>query len=792
MNTPASSAPSAPAKKKRANVGYQRANKKKKGLPTDKRSKNPVTSMVTASVDASKVTPDDPASKNDGEDADDDPSMPRLKDRVDYNEDSEEEHEEDDDADYVIPRDSLGRRIVTKEEAAARRHGMCCFFVFKHGAEPEERGRWNGRSGIAADIARSLSLPKGCGLRSVKSVMRCILMCEEEVDSFTGNQVFPRKFNNHLTPQGSFQEQLVADLIEDGNSFTHATHLLNEHRREEGISNFVGRSTVYQAAQRLKPKVTAIAKRQQGSLNLESNWCQANYGWATQLLIRCDVLPPDEVEKLKLEDGTLPTFYDKAKLKPLNLDGVTFWDEAHKQMRGGNKAAGSKKERRFKRDANGKIDPNGEYRPRSTELKMKHTEEARFSFGVAKRGDKGFRLPIFEHTGKKLVTHKDYQIAFEKEKTRPKGLVGECAPWFVPCVRPEGVFYTEDSVKELPKVGDKAVKSLNDMGIPTVREFKDKLECDPTLREKVVKECRAISQSHLLTLLDKASNAVEGPPEPVDYRKADNPHEARFGECWKDEVLKSAAMTKLRDIRELVEHIVKESTAFFKGTEFENEWFFCHDALSLLTANETQEWMRKEGYIKHWIRPEEKLNSHLGSFANRPPGNNADLMPLDSSLNKDHDDCVIRHVAVTSHLSEDDPRKFSMTTPNRVAHAYKRVWDHPNVNEGSPTSERIVQDIKRTHVALSNVYKSRGLNAKTNVPGHRGTELREQAGERRGGARKKKLVPMNMWYHEDARCTVTDLIAKSKKAFYGDVDAIESVTTDDLELDSVVFEEESD
>ena len=92
---------------------------------------------------------------------------------------------------------------------------------------------------------------------------------------------------------------------------------------------------------------------------------------------------------------------------------------------------------------------------------------------------------------------------------------------------------------------------------------------------------------------------------------------------------------------------------------------------------------------------------------------------------------------------------------------------------------------------MANVHKSHGLDTKINVPGHRGTELREQAGERRGGARKKKLVPMDIWHHQDARCTVTSLIAKSKKAFYGDVDDIESLTTDDLELDNVEFAEGS-
>jgi hypothetical protein len=57
-------------------------------------------------------------------------------------------------------------------------------------------------------------------------------------------------------------------------------------------------------------------------------------------------------------------------------------------------------------------------------------------------------------------------------------------------------------------------------------------------------------------------------------------------------------------ITDLVEHTIKVSTELFADTQFEDNWKFCHDALSLMTAKEIVKWMEAKDYYKFWILPE--------------------------------------------------------------------------------------------------------------------------------------------------------------------------------------------
>lgn len=105
-------------------------------------------------------------------------------------------------------------------------------------------------------------------------------------------------------------------------------------------------------------------------------------------------------------------------------------------------------------------------------------------------------------------------------------------------------------------------------------------------------------------------------------------------------------------------------------------WHFFHDALSLMTSSETKDWMESKGWLKHWTLPHHDLNKHIPHCSNpRPIGNNMRAQPMDHTMNEDHDDCVLRQVAATCLLPNDDPRKFSLATPNLCASACTRVHD---------------------------------------------------------------------------------------------------------------------
>jgi hypothetical protein len=80
-------------------------------------------------------------------------------------------------------------------------------------------------------------------------------------------------------------------------------------------------------------------------------------------------------------------------------------------------------------------------------------------------------------------------------------------------------------------------------------------------------------------------------------------------------------------------------------------------------------------------------------------------MPWDCSLNKDIKDEVMRHVCYTCHLPEDDVHKFSLSTPKRGSWAFRRILDH---DDGSPTSERILQDIAKVFASMELIRLAKG------------------------------------------------------------------------------------
>ena len=102
-----------------------------------------------------------------------------------------------------------------------------------------------------------------------------------------------------------------------------------------------------------------------------------------------------------------------------------------------------------------------------------------------------------------------------------------------------------------------------------------------------------------------------------------------------------------------------------KNTVHENDWFFYHDALSLMTCSRTVQWMREQGLCERWLTPLH-FGKVFGRHANRPPGNSPELMPWDNSLNKDVKDALLFHSCLThDELDEEDNLKFSLSSsPN--------------------------------------------------------------------------------------------------------------------------------
>jgi hypothetical protein len=168
---------------------------------------------------------------------------------------------------------------------------------------------------------------------------------------------------------------------------------------------------------------------------------------------------------------------------------------------------------------------------------------------------------------------------------------------------------------------------------------------------------------------------------------------------------------------------------FLKATH-EDDWLFYHDALWLTTAKETVKYMKEKDYLKRWILPELGLNDDIPRYSKRPVGNSPEVMNWDSSLNKDVHECINRHITISKELPDDDPCRFSLSTPKNGTSAYVRALTI------SPTSERIIQDTKRVFEAMHKIRKAKGgvFDDINNRSGKRGVGTRDAGEEKRGGA----------------------------------------------------------
>ena len=84
------------------------------------------------------------------------------------------------------------------------------------------------------------------------------------------------------------------------------------------------------------------------------------------------------------------------------------------------------------------------------------------------------------------------------------------------------------------------------------------------------------------------------PPPKVDYRTFENPYKAKFGDDWETVVGQATMLKPYVCVTEMVQHIHDESARMFLGTKFEDTWFFYHDALTLMCAKDTIQWMKEQ------------------------------------------------------------------------------------------------------------------------------------------------------------------------------------------------------
>lgn len=216
-----------------------------------------------------------------------------------------------------------------------------------------------------------------------------------------------------------------------------------------------------------------------------------------------------------------------------------------------------------------------------------------------------------------------------------------------------------------------------------------------TISKQNEKEKR-IGCTTLRKIRDKIKLSDDPKPEPMllNHTKADNPCLSKFGQAdWKARVKQSFNLKKYCCVLDLAEHMVAEGCKLHPDGNF---WFH-HDALSLLTGKETCNKMES-----HWMLPQLGLNGGT-SFGGRPVGNTPKGMPWDCVLNNCLIIAVMNHVSATAHLANSDPRMFKLKTPSDITSAYQRV-----LAAGIPSSSSIETDVLKVIRSARSTIKARG------------------------------------------------------------------------------------
>ena len=70
-----------------------------------------------------------------------------------------------------------------------------------------------------------------------------------------------------------------------------------------------------------------------------------------------------------------------------------------------------------------------------------------------------------------------------------------------------------------------------------------------------------------------------------------------------DKLSYSTELSKFCCIANLIRFMTNEAEKLMKGSVHEDDFYIVHDALLLMTAKETINWMKQKGYLHRWLLP---------------------------------------------------------------------------------------------------------------------------------------------------------------------------------------------
>eukprot|EP00536_Pseudo-nitzschia_multiseries_P015155 jgi/Psemu1/41493/gm1.41493_g len=488
--------------------------------------------------------------------------------------------------------------------------------------------------------------------------------------AYTGDGNYSKSGRPPVIAVDTIEAEIIADSIEGENSIRMTRLIVNQYRRKFQLPALTYWS-VRSCMLRLSPQIKAIKRDKQGSKNKTDAWCRASFRWFAQLLLRFGEIDFSHPIFQKLLGPAYvkekpPPCYDTSLLTPLKLSQVVWFDELHKQCHIGESGSrvGPGKPNvaiSFKRNANGKLDPNGKYPEKGkTVLQVKYERQARFNFGVYMSEDgKGHQVqPPFEYTGKKLITR------VERNKLQLQA-IGYC----------------------IPKLKSKTFEKLQQHNLRLVHDLKA-LSGNTSEIRTIAGSVSGISFERLSAFVRAAEACLKGSPPPVvDHRLASNPYLSLYGEdSWEQQCDKDC-MTGKMCVTEMIDFMFDQTKAILG-----ENGFVYHDILVLMTSADSVLYMKEKGYYKRWILSELDLMEECGGEAN----------PHDTSLFSQLNRAVDQHVILTQDFTNED-KTFSFATPGAISSAYNRIWTlHPK-------SETIVKDIKKVLRSFLQVVEAEGV-----------------------------------------------------------------------------------
>ena len=180
------------------------------------------------------------------------------------------------------------------------------------------------------------------------------------------------------------------------------------------------------------------------------------------------------------------------------------------------------------------------------------------------------------------------------ELERIRKLTSSSSPW-VTKIKTKKIWLCESVGKPKGIVKQVEVK-MHEINVHTITDFQRYVQ-SYGLPKLSIRGLGQIYERALVALPRKKAPSVK------DHRKERNLYYSRYGDRWVEKLKSSSSMSKFCCITDLILFMMKEAENLMKGSVHDDDFFIVHDALVLMIAKETIEWMKEKNYYHRWLLP---------------------------------------------------------------------------------------------------------------------------------------------------------------------------------------------